>query len=179
MKNVFTKHRLRLAIVASLIAIVAFGWGFMAKTQIEKSTTLRWQPAQKIVETALVQKALKESFQRTNNEPSPDAEQVKVITLAADKKYFLFDFNALELCGVAGCLYSAYTTDGQNILNLMLKPQLPKGFSLLAPSSEIRNGYRCLDVFQQNSNELVSRSHFCFESGRLVLLNQSLKEVKS
>ncbi|MBD2181854.1 hypothetical protein H6S82_00100 [Planktothrix sp. FACHB-1355] len=181
MKNVelFTKHRLRVVIVACLIALFAFGWGFMAKTQVNKPTTLTWQPAQKVVETALFQKVLKENFQSASNESFPNAVKVKVVTLAADQKYFVFDFNTAKLCGVAGCLYSAYTTDSQRILSLMLKPQLPKGFSLLVQSSETRNGYPCLDVFQRNSNELVSRSHFCFESGRLVLLNQSLNEVKS
>lgn len=94
--KILTKYRFVLAILASLIVIIAFGWGFLTKT----------------------------------------------------------------------------------LLSLMLNPQLPKGFSLLVQSAEKRNGYPCLDVFQQNSNELVSSSHFCLNSGQLLLLNQSLKEIK-
>ncbi|MFB2896754.1 hypothetical protein ACE1CI_27905 [Aerosakkonemataceae cyanobacterium BLCC-F50] len=176
--KILTKYRFGLAILASLIVIIAFGWGFLTKTQVTKATLLTWQPARQVVESALLQKVLTENFQPVNSENFPDLNQVKVVTLAAENKYFIFDFHTLKVCGTAGCLYSAYTTDGQNILSLMLNPQLPKGFSLLVQSAEKRNGYPCLDVFQQNSHELVSSSHFCLNSGELVLLNQSLKEIK-
>ena len=178
-QQVITKHQFGLSIIACFLVILACGWGFMASTQVTKTTPLTWQPAQQVVEPALVQKVLKENFQPLNNEPLPDATQIKAVVVAADPKYFIFDFNTPKLCGSAGCLYSAYTTDGKNILSLMLKPQVPKGSNLFVQSSERKNGYPCLDVAQKSSNELVVTSHFCFESGRLILLNQSLSEVKS
>lgn len=177
--QLLTRHRITLAIIASCMAITIFTWGFMAFTKVPTTTPLTWQPAQKVVESAWLQRILKQNFQPINNELLPAPDGVKVVTVAAEKRYFVFDFNTPKLCGVAGCLYSAYTTDGNNLLSLILNPQLPNKFNLLVQSSEKRNGYPCLDVFQKSSNELVVNSHFCFESGRLVLLNQSLNEVKS
>lgn len=179
-RGLLTQHRIGLAVVVCVVIIMFFSWGFTAFTQLPKSTSLTFQPAQQVLKPDLLQKIIQENYQPTNNEAFPNAAGVQVVTVRSEQQsYWVFDFNDSRLCGRAGCLYSAYTTSGQKLLSLLLNPRLNNGFNLFVQSSDKKNGFPCLDIYQPQSNKLVSVSHYCYDSRSLVLLNQSVSEIKS
>ncbi len=103
------------------------------------NATSRFVPASRSVSKSLLDKVIQENYRDTGVEL--DRKQIKALLIQGSgcQRLYVFNFNNSQLCGIAGCLYVAYTQEGNRVLNLYLQPNLPKGRELLAverPPSE-------------------------------------------
>ena len=44
---------------------------------------------------------------------------------------FIFDFRSSQLCGIGGCLYQIYHSEGKRFLEIIANPQLPPSQQLI------------------------------------------------
>ncbi|MCA1992530.1 MAG: type IV secretion system DNA-binding domain-containing protein [Coleofasciculus sp. S288] len=76
----------------------------------------RFVPAYKSVSKSLLDKVIQENS--LNIGVNLERKQLKVLQIQGSitQKLYIFDFNNSHLCGMAGCLYVAYTQEGNRVL---------------------------------------------------------------
>lgn len=122
-------------------------------------------PALKVVEKSLLQKVIHENYQNTGVQL--ESNKIKVLQISGKglQKLYIFDFNTPQLCGKAGCLYSAYTNNGERVLNIYLHPYLPKPKTLFAVDRQkTSDGFPCLVLSQLQDDKTLSLNQYCYLS---------------
>ncbi len=113
-----------------------------------------WVPASEIVSPSLLDRILEQ-----NTTTPIEAEQVRAMSLDG---VLLIDFNHPSLCGRMGCLYTAYSKEGDRLLNLVLQPQ-PNLFTI----NKTDSSRLCLDIKQPQSGQTLIYT-YCHEDGQFI-----------
>jgi hypothetical protein len=134
-----------------------------------------WKNAKDNAPQSVVKKAL--SFDSTLR---IDEKSVKVVPMPSQNAgtLYIFDFRSPQLCGIGGCLYEVYHESGKLLLQLIANPNLPPKENLIAFADTESQGFPCL-IFTQNttSENMVSRTLYCFQGEKYVRFNQALTSV--
>jgi hypothetical protein len=89
------------------------------------------------------------------------------------KKLYVFNFDTLDLCGVAGCLYVVYSSNGQKLLSLYLHQQ--ENIDLFAVD-ESQKDFSCLKVTQHALPKGLIETRYCYQGEGLIPVFQQIKE---
>lgn len=83
-------------------------------------------------------------------------------------------------CGAAGCAFEGYIQTQQTyreVLSVYLNPYLPKGTSLVEPSSTSQNGLPCLNFNQlQKQTQQLEVVQWCYDGQRYQFVNSTLHQ---
>lgn len=142
----------------------------------KKSHAPIWQDARNSAPPSLVKKVL--SFDSTGR---IDDKSIKVMQIPSQGSghLYIFDFRSPQFCGVGGCVYPVYHESGKLLLQLIASPNLPPKEELFRTSDTVINKFPCLVVTQTTATEnMVSRTQYCYQSGRFVRLNEAFSVVK-
>ncbi|GAB4202710.1 MAG: hypothetical protein Fur006_56480 [Coleofasciculaceae cyanobacterium] len=122
-------------------------------------------PAFKIVEKSLLEKVVRENHQNTGIKLDPQRIKALQVSGKGRQKLYIFDFNNQQLCGMAGCLYAAYTPEGVRVLNIYLRPYLPKFKTLFTVDRQkTSDGFPCLILSQLQDTSSLSLRQYCYLS---------------
>ena len=105
-----------------------------------------------------------------------DISSIKVMQIPSNGSgnLYIFDYDSPQLCGVGGCLYSVYNSDGKTLLEFIANPKLPKSQKLIKVGENVNQGFPCLNIAQTtDTNKLLSQTEFCYQNGNYVLLNKN------
>jgi hypothetical protein len=148
---------------------------------LTSNATSRFVPASKSVSKSLLDKVIQENYRDTGVEL--DRKQIKALLIQGSgrQRLYVFNFNNSQLCGIAGCLYVAYTQEGNRVLNLYLQPNLPKGRELLAVERQkSSDGFPCLNLTQVLDSNTLSVTQYCYlnSSQAFVQFNQQSLSIR-
>ncbi|MEQ8469132.1 hypothetical protein [Coleofasciculus sp. E1-EBD-02] len=115
----------------------------------------QWKNASKIIDSGLLTKIAQD-----NTTDNINPETIKAMSLGDG--IYLIDFNTPQLCGRAGCLYVAYTKQGDRIFNLILQPQ--SDLFRLNSSDPTRT---CLNIRQPKGNQTLIHT-YCHEGDKFI-----------
>jgi hypothetical protein len=133
--------------LAGLLAISGLIMSGISKSQSS------WVKAQGNLGQGLLTKIITENSAQTIN-----PETIKVMKLNSGIN--LIDFNSKNLCGQAGCLYVAYTNQGNRVLNVILQPQ-PNLFTITQKSLP------CLNIKQPQGKQIIQHT-YCYEGDTFI-----------
>ncbi|MEM9925391.1 MAG: histidine kinase [Cyanobacteria bacterium P01_D01_bin.50] len=105
-----------------------------------------------------------------------DISSIKVMQISSNGSgnLYIFDYGSPQLCGVAGCLYSVYNSDGKTLLEFIANPKLPKSQKLIKVGENVNQAFPCLNITQiTDTDKLLSQIEFCYQNGHYVRLNKS------
>ncbi|MFH7023963.1 MAG: histidine kinase [Heteroscytonema crispum UTEX LB 1556] len=147
------------------------------KSSSNKSYTPTWKPAKEIVSAPLLKKVLASA---STNKLDEQAVKVMPITSSDGVHVFVFDFRSPQLCGAGGCLYQVYHESGKLLLQVMANPHVPPKEDLIRVSSRDLQVFPCL-IFTQTTDmeNIVSRTDYCFDSGRYTRFGESWTDVST
>jgi hypothetical protein len=114
-----------------------------------------WLKASKIIAQNLLTQII-----QANATDTIDLEAIKAMKL--DQGIILIDFNSQNLCGQAGCLYVAYTKEGDRVLSLILQPQ-----SDLFTINQADPNRTCIDIKQPQDNQTLIHT-YCYEGNKFI-----------
>jgi hypothetical protein len=134
-----------------------------------------WKEATSNTPSSLFKKVLSVKTMRQIDEK---LIRVMQIPSSEEKNFYVFDFRSPQLCGSKGCLYQIYDQSGHQHLELIANPNLPPSEKLIQVSNTSNQGFPCLIITQATTTEnLVSRSLYCYRDSTYVQLNQALTNV--
>ena len=129
-----------------------------------KDFEYNWQNAVDVVPQTLLAQ-VKSSLPETKL----DKKSIKVLKISLDSggELFVFDYRSPELCGVGGCLYEVYRSEGERLLQIIANPNLPPSQQLIKIDDSVFKPFPCL-IFTQNTTykRMVSENEYCFDTGR-------------
>lgn len=139
--------------------------------------------AYKAVPEEILKKAIAENYFAPGN-ASLDPKTVEVFEVSgrSGKKFFIFNFNTPNLCGISGCLYAVYNSTGEEILSLYLQPNLPENFKLFDIQERLSDDLPCLVISQPNSSNgsqkvtTVFSSQYCYQENTRTMLRISYQQ---
>lgn len=152
-------------IIVVCIFIIGIGTNMIAI----RNTKPRWRPVSQVINKSLLAKIIQDNSVG-NYKSLQDSSKTIEIKLEG-KKIYLIDFNSPELCGQSGCLYVAYTKEGNRVLNLMLQPTESKLFTI----NELDSSRICLDI-QQPKNQQTFIYTYCYEGTQFIQTITSAKD---
>ena len=155
----------QLCVVVCIILPFFFTVGLLAA----KPNSQDFVEAHRVAPTVLIKKAMAENYFSPNKTPS-----LKALKLEGENPIYIFDLNTSELCGLRGCLYVGYVSDGTKVLDLYLK-QLPKGIKLFSTDGT-QNHYPCVAVSQVDAKSRIVKIRYCYQGGKMVSVFQQLVE---
>lgn len=160
-----------LCLVISVITITPISHtNFFSNTR-----ALAWKEATRNTPSSLLKKVLSIKPMRQIDEKLIHVMQ---IPSSGGKNFYIFDFRSPQLCGSKGCLYQIYDQSGQQHLELIANPNLPPSEKLIQVSNVSNQGFPCLVITQATTTEnLVSRSLYCYRDSNYVRFNQALTNV--
>ena len=129
-----------------------------------KDFEYNWQNAVDVVPQSLLAQ-VKSSLPETKLEK----KSIKVLKISLDSagELFVFDYRSPELCGVGGCLYEVYRSEGERLLQIIANPNLPPSQQSIKIDDSVFKPFPCL-IFTQNTTykRMVSENEYCFDTGR-------------
>jgi hypothetical protein len=157
----------KICLVVCIILPFFFTVGLLAA----KPNSQDFVEANKVAPAVLIKKVIAENYFSTNQTPS-----LKALKLEVENPLYIFDLNTSELCGLMGCLYVGYVSDGTKVLNLYLK-ELPKDVKLFSADST-QNHYPCVAISQTDSKNRIVKKRYCYQGGKMVSVFSQLMEGK-
>ena len=154
-------RKMALGVITCLPILVLVHLFFSDSASVQKD----FIPAFKIVKDSLLEKVIRENYQNTGIKL--DSKRVKALQVSGKgrQKLYVFDFNNQQLCGMAGCLYTAYTREGVRVLNIYLHPYLPKPKTLFTVDRQkTSDGFPCLILSQLQDTSSLSLRQYCYLS---------------
>ena len=155
----------QICVVVCIILPFFFTVGLLA----ESLNSEDFVEAHRVAPAVLIKKAMAENYFSTNNTLS-----LKALKLEGENLLYIFDLNTSELCGLRGCLYVGYVSDGTKVLDLYLK-QLPKGIKLFSADGT-QNHYPCVAVSQVDAKSRIVKKRYCYQGGKMVSVFRQLME---
>ncbi|AFY57299.1 hypothetical protein Riv7116_4889 [Rivularia sp. PCC 7116] len=129
-----------------------------------KDFEYNWQNAVDVVPQPLLAQ-VKSSLPETKLEKK--SIKVLKISLNGAGELFVFDYRSPELCGVAGCLYEVYHSEGERLLQIIADSKLPSSQKLIHVKNYTFMPFPCLIFTQKtNMNSMVSLNKYCFDTGK-------------
>ncbi|MGL5060861.1 MAG: hypothetical protein ACRC62_12865 [Microcoleus sp.] len=135
--------------IAALAALLLFGFSLFRHLS-PATTDLYWSNASKMSQSFL-NEVVRENYITSAGVESLDRARMQVLELpfvagsGRGRSALVFRFNSQNLCGVGGCLYSAYI-DHQKVLSVLLQSSEPK-FKFLDVANQ---GIPCLAIAQNS-----------------------------
>ena len=129
-----------------------------------KDFEYNWQNAVDVVPQSLLAQ-VKSSLPETKL----DKKSIKVLKISLDSggELFVFDYRSPKLCGVGGCLYEVYHSEGERFLQIIADPKLPASQKFLHVKNYTFMPFPCLIFTQKtNMNSMLSLNKYCFDLGR-------------
>jgi len=152
-----------------LVVCLLFPFSFTVGLLAAKPNSQDFVEAHRVAPALLIKKAMAENYFSPNKIPS-----LKALKLEGENPLYIFDLNTSELCGLRGCLYVGYVSDGTKVLNLYLK-ELPKGIKLFSADGT-QNHYPCVAISQTDSKSRIVKKRYCYQAGKMVSVFQQLVE---
>jgi hypothetical protein len=178
----FFKQFLKLKLTKNAVFILIFSAAiiaiFISVTNVnfdKNSRTPSWKNIRDNVPSSLVKKVLSGQSMR-----QVDLKLIKVMQIPSNGKgkLYIFDFRAAKLCGNLGCFYQVYHESGQLLWQFIANPHLPPKENLIQVSDVVNQDFPCLVVTQSTESEnMVSRTLYCYQDGRYTRFNQALTAV--
>jgi hypothetical protein len=141
-----------------------------------KDFEYNWQNAVDVVPQPLLAQ-VKSSLPETKL----DKKSIKVLKISLDSggELFVFDYRSPELCGVGGCLYEVYRSEGERLLQIIANPNLPPPQQLIKVDDSFFKPFPCL-VFSQHTTmkKMVSENQYCFDLGRYTHFHESWTTIE-
>ena len=155
-----------LFILISCVSIAIFLWMLNRASSINKTNKIEysWQNAVDIVPQPLLTQVLS-SFSKTKL----DKKSIKVLKIPSTGAgtLFIFDFRSSQLCGIGGCLYQVYHSEGKRFLEIIANPQLPPSQQLIKVENDSYKPFPCITFSQQTTMKyMISENKYCFDTGR-------------
>ena len=150
-------------LTATLLWILSFQSN-SNKYQLNKKSEYNWQNAVDVVPQPLLAQ-VKSSLP----ENKLDKKSIKVLKISLDSggELFVFDYRSPKLCGVGGCLYEVYHSEGERFLQIIADPKLPASQKFLHVKNYTFMPFPCLIFTQKtNMNSMLSLNKYCFDLGR-------------
>ncbi|MBV6622671.1 MAG: hypothetical protein KI793_06945 [Rivularia sp. (in: Bacteria)] len=129
-----------------------------------KDFEYNWQNAVDVVPQPLLAQ-VKSSLPETKL----DKKSIKVLKISLDSggELFVFDYRSPKLCGVGGCLYEVYHSEGERFLQIIADPKLPASQKFIHVKNYTFMPFPCLIFTQKtNMNSMLSLNKYCFDLGR-------------
>lgn len=146
------------------------------KYQSNQKSEYVWENAYDAVPQSLLAQ-VKSSLPETKLEK----KSIKVLKISLDSggELFVFDYRSPELCGVAGCLYEVYRSEGERLLQIIANPNLPPPQQLIKVDDSFFKPFPCL-VFSQHTTmkKMVSENQYCFDLGRYTHFHESWTTIE-
>ncbi len=162
------KLRVAVAIVV-VFGLTLFSWG-------RSSVNASWQLATNIIDRQFISAVIQENYQPGEGELAlaENSLWVRVIP-GRDRRHqlYIFDFRTDELCGEIGCLYAIYTPRQQRVFSGLLDTPLSEKSAFEGVRRYSREGFPCLRINQNKSEELQVSNLYCYQGTRLVRINRS------
>lgn len=150
---------------------------------IAKPNSQKFVDARSVSPSSLIKKAIADNYFSMNTTLSP-----KALKIEGENPIYIFDLNTPDLCGLSGCLYVSYVSDGSKVLSLYLK-DLPKNVKLFAADGA-QNHYPCIAISQpyqdsrqsklplktSNAENRIVKNRYCYQGGKMVSVFQQLVE---
>ena len=141
------------------------------KSSFKNHSITTWENADEVIPKPLLKKVVTQKSTR-----SLDISSIKVMRIPSQSagNLHIFDYGSPQLCGVGGCLYSVYNSDGKTLLEFIANPQLPKSQKLIKVGENVNQGFPCLNITQiTDTDKLLSQTEFCYQNGHYIRLNKS------
>lgn len=146
------------------------------KYQFNKKSEYVWENAYDAVPQSLLAQ-VKSSLPETKLKK----KSIKVLKISLDSagELFVFDYRSPELCGVGGCLYEVYRSEGERLLQIIANPNLPPSQQLIKVDDSIFKPFPCL-IFTQNTTykRMVSENEYCFDTGKYRHFHESWTPIE-
>ncbi len=150
---------------------------------VAKPNSQDFVDARRIAPSSLIKKVIADNYFSMNTTLSP-----KTLKIEGENPIYIFDLNTPSLCGLGGCLYVGYVSDGSKVLNLYLK-DLPKKVKLFAADGA-QNHYPCIAISQpyqathqsqlslktSHAENRIVKNRYCYQGGKMVSVFQQLIE---
>lgn len=160
--------------LATFIVIIAFfSLVLKLKYSSNKSYIPTWNNTKDVVTEALLQQVVSSASLNKLDEKS-----IKVMQIPSQGagNIFVFDFRSHQLCGSGGCLYQVYHESGRLLLEVMANGKLPPKQELIKVSNSNIQAFPCLTFTQTTAIEnMVSHTDYCFDSGRYIRVNETVR----
>ncbi|HEY9596431.1 MAG TPA: hypothetical protein V6D33_02030 [Cyanophyceae cyanobacterium] len=147
-------------VIAVVLLLVSVGVSSIA---ISWQQQVRFVSARRVVDPSFLEMVIHENYAGSSQlEP-------KVVRRNG---FLIFDFNSPELCGVAGCLYSAYVNGSHTSFYLKKVPQSIDLFTF-----EQHGAAQCF-VTAQQGNKGIIETRYCHQQGQLAKVITELSDGK-
>lgn len=146
------------------------------KYQFNKKSEYVWENAYDAVPQSLLAQ-VKSSLPETKLEK----KSIKVLKISLDSagELFVFDYRSPELCGVGGCLYEVYHSEGERLLQIIADSKLPSSQKLIHVKNYTVMPFPCLIFTQKtNINSMVSLNKYCFDTGKYRHFHESWTPIE-
>lgn len=157
-------------LISSLFSLTACG---------VSAKEVQWQPASKYFEPSLLKQIVTENSSLNTSKEVVD--KMQVYQLAKQPRLTLVDFDNADFCGQLGCLYVIYLeSQGKvsNVFNRYLRPELPKGVSLIELSERTQNNLPCL-ILNQLSSSNLNKLTLCYNGSEYQNFDLNVLKIKS
>ncbi|MBE9150676.1 hypothetical protein IQ257_19705 [Coleofasciculus sp. LEGE 07092] len=151
------KRNQQLVVVVVLIPVLVAVFSIVVAIRQQ----VRFVSARQVVDPIFLDSVIRENY--------TGSEQLDPKVVRRDG-FLIFDFRSQELCGVAGCLYSAYV-DGDSISFYLQK--VPKDLDLF--TFERHGAAKCF-VTSQSQSEGIIATRYCYQQGKLAKVITELKK---
>ncbi|MGB3756522.1 MAG: histidine kinase [Rivularia sp. (in: cyanobacteria)] len=146
------------------------------KYQFNKKSEYVWENAYDAVPQSLLAQ-VKSSLPETKLKK----KSIKVLKISLDSagELFVFDYRSPELCGVGGCLYEVYRSEGERLLQIIANPNLPPSQQLIKVDDTIFKPFPCLKITQNTTyKRMVSENEYCFDTGKYRHFHESWTPIE-
>jgi hypothetical protein len=144
-------------VVAVALLLVSVG---ISSIVIAGQQQVRFVSARRVIDPSYLEMVIQENYAGSSRlEPK----------ILQRNGFLIFDFNSQELCGVAGCLYSAYVNGSQTSFYLK---RVPKPVDLFR--FEQHGAAECF-VTAQPGDKGIIKTRYCHQQGKLAKVITELK----
>jgi hypothetical protein len=144
-------------VIAVALLLVSVGISSIA---VAWQQQVRFVSARSVVDPLFLEMVIQENYAGSSGlEPN----------VVRRKGFLIFDFNSPELCGVAGCLYSAYANGSHVSFYLKKVPQTVELFTF-----EQHGAAQCF-VTAQLGDKGIIKTRYCHQQGQLAKVITELR----
>ncbi|MGB3642699.1 MAG: histidine kinase [Rivularia sp. (in: cyanobacteria)] len=165
-------------ILLSCFSIAILLWLVNVASPNKKANDIEyyWQNAVDVVPEPLLTKAVS-FFSKTK----VDKKSIKVLKIPfpGAGELFVFDYRSPQLCGIGGCLYEIYHSEGEHLLEIIASPNLPPSQQLIKVEDSTNKAFPCITFTQKTTmNSMVSLNKYCFDAGRYMRFNEAWTTIE-
>ena len=172
--NTITKRQNQIILIALILLILSF-FIYMIQVQFSNNNDkLTWNTSENTSDLSLKKILAQDSKFLKYTHP------VKVMKISSN--LYLIDLDDQSFCGIAGCVYSLYSSDGELFLRFVAHSYLPKQtkHTFIDVSKNDNNKYPCLVLSQADWVEpIISHAKYCYSTQKFQFVNQTFSNFQS